>query len=525
MGRWLPDGNLEYLGRIDQQVKIRGYRIEPGEIETQLMKHDAVREAHVAVKGTKDGQKTLCAYISTDVLLSKSDMKTHLTYQLPDYMIPAQYVFLPAFPLTTNGKIDRQALPEPEMTSGSDMEYVAPRNEVEQQLVNLWQAVLGVEKVGIDDGFFELGGHSLKAIQLVSKVQESNIPLDIHQLLQYQTIRSLSDLLQRVEEGGVNADTLIAKAQEVERAITEAFGVQVFLQTVSTDNQNYLFLQVEPFHVEQVQAISEFIQSHIHPDLHPHYIVRWGTDEPDRILGAIPTNEEQETLLKQYTDVWLASIAELNTEWNTNILSLNAIGRYPLAPAQHYHLQYFTGSGMAVQLDSYLNTERLTVTIQRLIERHELLRSVLVQSSGAWEWELRPVPEHFSLPTVDLSGQPVQAQRRLLSSIASKLFLEPYKLTQSLQYRIVLIRLNLREHLLLLPCSHIIFDATSSDILRRQLLDEYHRPQQTAHATEEVQYREYVNHIRQGLKESGIRKSASNSNSKRLVRIMIVSMC
>ncbi|WDZ59769.1 non-ribosomal peptide synthetase [Paenibacillus polymyxa] len=498
LGRWLPDGNLEYLGRIDQQVKIRGYRIEPGEIETQLMKHDAVREAHVAVKSTKDGQKTLCAYISTDVPLSKSDMKTHLTGQLPDYMIPAQYVFLPAFPLTTNGKIDRQALPEPGMTSGSDMEYVAPRNEVEQQLANLWQAVLGVEKVGIDDGFFELGGHSLKAIQLVSKVQESNIPLDIHQLLQYQTIRSLSDLLQRDEEGGVNTDTLIAKAQEVERAITEAFGVQVLLQSVSTDKQNYVFLQVEPFCVEQVQAISEFIQSYIHPDLHPHYIVRWGTDEPDRILGAIPTNEEQETLLKQQADVWLASIAKLNTDWNTNILSLNAIVRYPLAPAQHYHLQHFTGSGLAVQLDSYLNTERLTVTIQRLLQRHELLRSVLVQSSGAWEWELRPAPEHLFLPTVDLSGQPVQAQRRLLSSIASKLFLEPYELTQSLQYRIVLIRLNLREHLLLFPCSHIIFDATSSDILRRQLLDEYHRPQQTAHATEEVQYREYVNHIRQG---------------------------
>ncbi|AZH29547.1 non-ribosomal peptide synthetase [Paenibacillus sp. M-152] len=497
LGRWLPDGNLEYLGRIDQQVKIRGFRIEPGEIETQLMRHDAVQEAHVTVKSTNDGQKTLCAYISTDVPLSKSDMKTHLTGQLPDYMIPAQYVFLRAFPLTTNGKIDRQALPEPEMASGTDMEYVAPTNEVEQQLADLWQAVLGVEKVGIDDGFFELGGHSLKAIQLVSKMQESNIPLDIHQLLRYQTIRNLAKLLQRGEEGGENTDTLIAKTQEVEQAIADAFGVQAWLHFVSADKQDYLFLQVKPFHTEQVQAITAFIQSRIHPDLHPHYIVRWGTDEPDRIFGTLPTNEEQETLLKLQVDEWLASIAESNISWNTNILSLNAIGCYPLAPAQQYHLQHFTGSGMAIQLDSYLDTEHLNATVQRLLHRHELLRSVLVQSSGAWEWELHPAPEHLSIPIVDLSDQPVQAQRRLLLSIASSLFLEPYELTQSLQYRIVLVRLNLREHLLLFPCSHIIFDATSSDILRRQLLDEYHHPQQE-YTIEEMQYRDYVNHIRQG---------------------------
>ncbi|MBE0343014.1 non-ribosomal peptide synthetase, partial [Paenibacillus sp. 28ISP30-2] len=285
LGRWLPDGYLEYLGRIDQQVKIRGYRIEPGEIETRLMGHEDIHGVYVALRTTNDGQKTLCAYIATDAVLTMSGMKAHLAGQLPDYMIPAQYVFLPVLPLNTNGKIDRQALPEPETISSPQVEYTAPRNEVERQLANLWQTVLGAERVGIDDSFFELGGHSLKAIQLVSKAQELNIPLEIHQLLQYQTIRSLYDLLQRGEEGGENTSKLISDSQEAGRIIGEAFGAHALLRTVSSAQQDYLFLQLEPFHAEQVQDITEFIQSHIHPELYPHYIIPWGTDEPYRICG------------------------------------------------------------------------------------------------------------------------------------------------------------------------------------------------------------------------------------------------
>ncbi|MBE0339741.1 amino acid adenylation domain-containing protein [Paenibacillus sp. 23TSA30-6] len=504
LGRWLPDGYLEYLGRIDQQVKIRGYRIEPGEIETRLMGHEDIHGVYVALRTTNDGQKTLCAYIATDAVLTMSGMKAHLAGQLPDYMIPAQYVFLPVLPLNTNGKIDRQALPEPETISSPQVEYTAPRNEVERQLANLWQTVLGAERVGIDDSFFELGGHSLKAIQLVSKAQELNIPLEIHQLLQYQTIRSLYDLLQRGEEGGENTSKLISDSQEAGRIIGEAFGAHALLRTVSSAQQDYLFLQLEPFHAEQVQDITEFIQSHIHPELYPHYIIPWGTDEPYRICG-IPvtddselTSPEQEACTQHQAEEWVANIADLNTEWSTNILAPDTIGQYPLAPVQLYHLQHPVGSGMSIRLDSYLDILRLTAAILRLIHRHELLRSVIVKSDETWAWGLKPAPEHISLPTVDLSGYPIYIQQRLLSYMVPKLYEELYEQTHSLQYRIVLIRLNLREQLLLLPCSHIIFDATSGGILRRQLLDEYHHPQPAPQPAEANQYRDYVEHICQG---------------------------
>lgn len=504
LGRWLPDGNLEYLGRIDQQVKIRGYRIEPGEIETRLMRHDAIHGVHVAVRAANDGQKTLCAYIATDAVLTISEMKAHLAGQLPDYMIPAQYVFLPSLPLNTNGKIDRQALPKPEAINSSQLEYTAPRNEVEQQLANLWQTVLGVERVGIDDSFFELGGHSLKAIQLVSKAQELNIPLDIHQLLQYQTIRSLYDLLQRGEAGVEETSKLIADPQEAGRIIGEAFGTHALLRTVSSAQQDYLFLQLEPFHAEQVQDITEFIQSRIHPELYPHYIIPWGIDEPHWVCG-VPvtddselTNPEQEALIQHQAEEWADNIADLNTEWSTHILAPDTIGQYPLAPVQLYHLQHPVGSGMSIRLDNYLNIPRLTAAILRLIHRHELLRSVIMKSDETWTWGLKPAPEHISLPMVDLSEYPVYIQQRLLSYMVPKLYEEPYEQTHALQYRIVLIHLNLREQLLLLPCSHIIFDATSGGILRRQLLDEYHHPQQAPQQAEANHYRDYVEHIRQG---------------------------
>ncbi|MDT3428889.1 amino acid adenylation domain-containing protein, partial [Paenibacillus forsythiae] len=200
LARWLPDGNIEYMGRIDHQVKIRGYRIELGEIEAQLANVESVREAVVIAREAEDGQKHLCAYFAADRELTGSELREALSQSLPGYMIPAYFVQLERMPLTPNGKIDRKALPAPEGHLQTGTEYVAARTPVEEALVQIWQEILGLSKVGVKDNFFEIGGHSLKVLQLIQKIHvklEVDVPMRI--VLESQTIEKMTEELLKLK--------------------------------------------------------------------------------------------------------------------------------------------------------------------------------------------------------------------------------------------------------------------------------------------------------------------------------------
>jgi len=173
LGRVLPDGDLHCLGRMDHQVKVRGFRVEPGEIETALAAHPAVREAAVAAWDDR-GEKRLAAYVVAEgAEPSAAELRGHVRARLPEYMVPDAFTFLPAFPHTPNGKVDRLALPEPRMDRAEAGEYVAPRTPEEAALALIWSEVLGVERVGVRDDFFALGGHSLLATQIVARVRQT----------------------------------------------------------------------------------------------------------------------------------------------------------------------------------------------------------------------------------------------------------------------------------------------------------------------------------------------------------------
>ncbi len=187
LARWNSEGNLEFMGRADFQVKIRGYRVELGEIETRLLKYGSVKEAVVLDRKDSNGNSYLCAYIVADADINPSDLREYLSMDLPDYMIPSYYVKIKSVPFTANGKIDRKALPEP--TLGCGTEYVPPRNEIEQELAEVWQEVLGVGRVGIFDNFFDLGGSSLKAIQVSGKLK--SFGLNMMNILRNPTIAEL----------------------------------------------------------------------------------------------------------------------------------------------------------------------------------------------------------------------------------------------------------------------------------------------------------------------------------------------
>ncbi len=194
-GRWLPDGNIEYLGRIDEQVKIRGYRIELGEIESVLQECGLVGQSVVEAKEDSHGNKRLVAYVVAEGDFEKDEMVSYLRSRLPSYMVPDLWVQLESLPLTSNGKIDRRALPEPDVTESLSNEYVAPRNELEEKLASTWKDLLNVNSVGIHDNFFELGGDSIITIQVLSRARRLGIELKTKDIFIYQTIGALSAAL------------------------------------------------------------------------------------------------------------------------------------------------------------------------------------------------------------------------------------------------------------------------------------------------------------------------------------------
>ncbi len=197
LARWGSDGNLEYLGRIDEQVKLRGFRIELGEIESILLQYPSVKEAIVTLYKTESNQ-SLIAYVTGITTDLSTQLKNHLKSRLPDYMVPAQIVVLDQLPLTPNGKIDRKALPAP--NNGVEASYAAPRNEVEKQLAQVWSSVLERQEIGIHDNFFDLGGHSLLAMKLLNNIQQVfGQQLSLSSLFQNPTIAQLAQQLCHTE--------------------------------------------------------------------------------------------------------------------------------------------------------------------------------------------------------------------------------------------------------------------------------------------------------------------------------------
>jgi amino acid adenylation domain-containing protein len=206
LARLLPDGNIEYLGRADHQVKVRGFRIELGEIEAALLRHPAVRETAVIAREDLPGEKRLVAYYTAaeasaqaTVDFGAEQLRVHLSAHLPEYMVPVAYVRLTSMPLTPNGKLDRKALPAPEVDAYTTHGYEPPQGEIETALATIWGEVLKLDRVGRHDNFFELGGHSLLAVTLIERMRRKGLQVDVRSLFATST---LADLAATVEAKG-----------------------------------------------------------------------------------------------------------------------------------------------------------------------------------------------------------------------------------------------------------------------------------------------------------------------------------
>ena len=237
IGRYLPDGNVEFLGRIDHQVKIRGYRIELGEIETILQAHTSVHDVLVVANESTINPllgKQLTAYVVKNVSenLQIDTLRNYLRATLPEYMVPSAFVILDAFPLTPNGKIDRKALPIPQLGIGSSTNSTStPRNEIEFQLATVWQNILGISNVSIDENFFDLGGNSLLLAQVHSRLADNiKMKASMVDLFKYPTIKSLAHFLENDEEEDeffVKPDSHMVRLRYRRHAMAQISGVKI----------------------------------------------------------------------------------------------------------------------------------------------------------------------------------------------------------------------------------------------------------------------------------------------------------
>ncbi|NET02964.1 MAG: amino acid adenylation domain-containing protein, partial [Sphaerospermopsis sp. SIO1G1] len=217
--KYLEDGNIEYISRIDNQVKLRGFRIELGEIETVLNQNEDVQTSVVVIREEHPGSKRLVAYIVSENPLETSEIRQYLKGKLPEYMIPSAFVYLEILPLTPNGKVDKRALPEPQINTEISDNYVAPKTEIETKLVEIWQQILGIEKIGINDNFFTLGGDSILSIQIIAKAKQAGIEITIKQLFANQTIAEIAAVAGKIgtleiEQGTVTGNFPLTPIQK-----------------------------------------------------------------------------------------------------------------------------------------------------------------------------------------------------------------------------------------------------------------------------------------------------------------------
>jgi len=219
LGRYRPDGNIEFLGRIDHQVKVRGFRIELGEIEAVLSQHPGVQQAVAVVREDLPGDTRLVAYIVPNKAEAPSgdELRNYLKLKVPEYMVPSAFVMLEAFPLTPSRKVDRKALPASDQSRTEERSYVGPRTAVEKRLVDIWAEVLKLERVGIDENFFELGGHSLLATQVMSRVRDAfQLEIPLRTLFENPTLAGLAGQIAQLQPQNRGAEDMAELLADLE---------------------------------------------------------------------------------------------------------------------------------------------------------------------------------------------------------------------------------------------------------------------------------------------------------------------
>ncbi len=302
LARWLPNGTIEFIGRKDDQVKIRGYRIELGEIESVLEEIPEVTQSVVLAKEDTQGNKRLVGYVVREDNTDKEELKNYLHTKLPEYMVPRLWVVIEAIPLTNNGKIDKKALPDPDM---SDLvkDYVAPQTEIEKQLSEIWQNVLGVKKVGIHDNFFELGGDSIITIQVVSRAKHFGIVMQPRDLFKHQTISELSEAIQ-------NGASLVIGEQGILTGESDLLPIQRwYFDTSYSTLKNAQYNQTLLLSIDKSMAISS-IEEMVQTIVNHHDALRFLYHKEEGGWKQVYKNDPNQLIIEDLSSIPVDNVSE-----------------------------------------------------------------------------------------------------------------------------------------------------------------------------------------------------------------------
>jgi len=481
LARWLPDGNIEFLGRKDHQVKISGFRIELGEIENQLLKHPEIEQTVVIPGRDKEGEKDLCAYIISKNRIPVPELRKALSVGLPGYMIPAHFVFLDCMPLNPNGKINYSALPTPEMQTGGG--YIAPSSQTETCLAETWAEVLQIEKgiIGIHTNFFDLGGNSIKAIKVISALKKRDIgDILVSDIFQYQSVKEMADYINGRD---VDKRRVIETTTAAEQWFAREFTARGEWLRCNAGEKSYQVLFIEDTLMEKnkYEDILWFCGKHLRQELLPHYVMpisrKPGLDTDEIHLDG---SRLAELLQLETGDIGhicepIGDCVKRETRRFRRAFDGNrVIKEYKVSPVQQGHLSLPERFSRAlIPLDRYVHVKRLEDAFLEVIRNQGLLRSILVDKSGEWYWNELAPPDHIDIPCIDLSPYEPAMIEKLITEMINQETYKNYQSEGSILYRVILFKKNLRDHVLFLSFDHSIFDRMSRDIIEKSLLNYY----------------------------------------------------
>ena len=426
LGRYLPDGNIEFLGRIDHQVKIRGFRIELGEIEWALQSHPSVREAVVVAREDGSGEKQLVAYLVLEEAgVTVKEVRSFLREKLPGYMVPSAFMILDSMPRTPNDKVDRNALPTPDALQrevGED--FVAPRSYMEKVLGTIWAKVLQLDRVGIHDNFLDLGGHSIKATQVVSQIREIfGLEMPLSKFFETKTLMDLAQWL----------DSLLLKEvrelpQEEAERLVKAEGLLV-ANAADVSQDGNVSLEEYGLSETKLALLKIRLRGSFKSDLNSRKI-------PKRLESRkAPLSFAQQRL-------WLIEQQDVGST--------------------AYTIPF------AYQIEGQLDAKVLEQSLREVVRRHEILRTAFVIFNDE---PVQIIKQDFTLelPVVNLEHLTTVEREAEVSRIIAEAVRHPFELSTGNLARYLLLRLSQNEHVLLLVMHHIVFDGWSVGVFSREL--------------------------------------------------------
>ncbi len=482
LARWDEAGNLHFIGRKDFQVKIRGYRIEPGEIEQQLRQHADIEDAKVLVNS--NSAQNLCAFVISDKAITPQQLQAALGKKLPYYMVPDTFVFLSAFPLNHNNKVDNKTLLAllTEKDIDEPLTAAVDHSEMEQQLLPIWQDVLDLPQVGVHQNFFALGGNSLLAIRLASRLRQIDQQLSLNDLFQAPTIYQLS---QHLEARLTSAD-LLTDADRATLFFAEHYQLRLQWQPMSAEDCHWIV-----YYEETAMALAQLLvllKQHCAVDLYPHYCLTFEQQSDHAKVNLQPFDEAQLQVLQ-------TQLIAQRKVFEAQLLDQAIAEQHPLSAIQKFHLSLKRNvSGIILRFDDLIPIPRFEQAFAAVLAQQGLLHSSLNEQQQTLQQHV--LPESLSLPYLNLS--PYHLDEDHFRTVLHRLFNVDLRQLR-LPYQVFLVQRNQREHYLLLLLNHSIFDRASADVLRRGLLQNL-SPNQTSspNQAEVLPYAHYTELLKRG---------------------------